>query len=364
MGRTIIRVGALVGFLLLLGTLGFTRGAIAQSESTAQLTIHNRICPLGFTGPDYYGVCHDTPPNPGLPFIVSGPSVAEGITEPNGNITFAGLTPGSYAVSGGVPGEFATANYFCASADTPSRAYPFTETATGITVSLPAGADVICDWYNTPIDLSGLPTPPPAPATLEVYAAICPADYKGSSYFHDCFENAASTGSVTYTLTESPGASIHQPIGGDGHARFTNIDPGTYVLSDSAPGDALEGRFVYCTFDGENPVTFALDNMQNAITLSIGAGQRVACDWYFLPADLLGEPQPTATPRPGGSVVVLPDTGAHTPVATSVSAWFLLLLASGMLAGLVSIRRSGMQNVRPAVKIQGYDTDTGAERNQ
>ncbi|HEV2108717.1 MAG TPA: hypothetical protein VGR16_10685 [Thermomicrobiales bacterium] len=365
MGRAIVRLGVLFGLFLLLGTLGVTRTVAGQAEP-ARLTIHNRICPIGFSGPDYYGTCHDTPPDPGLPFTLSGPVLAEGITDPEGNITFAGLTPGDYAVSGGVPGEFATVNYFCASADTPSQAYPFTRTATGITVSLPAGADVICDWYNTPIDLSGRPTPPIEPATLEVYAAICPVSYEGSSYFDDCFPNAASAGSVTFTLERPGGPSIDQPVGSDGHARFANLRPGTYTLSDSVPGDALDGRFVYCTFDGADPRTYALDHTENAISLTIDADERVACDWYILPADLRGEPVPTATPRPGSGVVVLPDTGTSAVAApiAPVSAWFTVLISAGVLAGLVAVRWPGMQMIRRAAKIRVSGTHDSGGRQQ
>lgn len=389
MKRSVPRVGVLTVLCFVLGIIGVTPVGAAQTDSTAQLTIHNRICPEGFSGPDYYGTCHDTAPNPGLPFFISGPETASATTNASGNVTFSALTAGDYAVSGGVPGEFADVNYFCAEADALTIPYPFTKTATGIAVSLPAGANIICDWYNTPINLSGLPTPAPVadPASLTVYAAICPAGYDGGSYFDDCFDNAADAGSVTFTLTEVDstslievaGTAIDVPVGNDGHARFDGLDAGTYALADSVPGDALDGRFVYCTFDGTNPETFTLDYTQNAIVFSVGTGQEVACDWYILPADLKGEPAPTATataaPAPtatpgvtGGGVVGLPNTGSGggpTAVGFGVGLIrFLVLLALGLLAGTAMIVQHRVQLAANAAKIRTSGTDARRDARQ
>jgi hypothetical protein len=383
MKRFVPRIGALTALLFVIGFVGAVPVGAAQTDDTARITIHNRICPEGFSGPDYYGACHDTAPNPGLPFSLSGPESASDTTDSSGNVTFASLTPGDYAVSGGVPGEFADVNYFCAEADALTIAYPFTETTTGITVSLPAGANIICDWYNTPINMSGLPTATPVAeaASLTVYAAICPAGYAGGSYFDDCFDNAADAGSVTYTLADAAGNPIDQTVGTDGHARFTSLIGGTYALSDSVPGDALDGRFVYCTFDGANPQTFALDYTENAITLSITAGQEVACDWYILPADLKGEPGPTATatattvsaptatpPVSGGGVVGLPNTGSGSvpaAVGRDVGMNGLLgLLAIGFLAGAGMLRQRCVQPAANAANIRTSRTDARRDARQ
>lgn len=379
MNRFLLRFGVLVALVFALGLVGLAPIGATQADATARLTVHNRICPEGFSGPDYYGTCHDTAPNPGLPFSISGPDAAAATTDAGGNVTFADLTAGDYAVSGGVPGEFADVNYFCAEADALAVAYPFTETATGITVSLPAGADVICDWYNTPINLSGLPTPTPAPtadlATLTVYAAICPAGYNGGSYFDDCFDNAADAGSVTFTLVDGAGTRLDQAVGADGRARFTSLSGGTYVLNDSVPGDALDGRFVYCTFDGASPQTFALGYTENAISLTLAAGQEVACDWYILPADLRGEPAPTVTataaaaPKPtttpsvtGGDVVGLPDTGSGGGPMPSGSgsgvAGFVVLFTLGSMTGAGMILQHRRQITVDAAKIPAARTPT------
>lgn len=378
MKRFVSRIGTLTALFFAIGIMSATPVGAAQTSDTARITIHNRICPEGFSGPDYYGACHDTAPNPGLPFSLSGPESSTDTTDSSGNVAFEGLIPGDYAISGGVPGEFADVNYFCAEADALTVVYPFTETMTGLTIALPAGADIICDWYNTPINMSGLPTATPVgeAASLTVYAAICPVGYMGSSYFDDCFENAADAGAVTYTLAEATGNPIDQPVGADGHARFMSLSGGTFSLSDSVPGDALDGRFVYCTIDGANPQTFALDYTENTINLSIAAGQDVVCDWYIVPANLKGEPAPTATATvvsvstatptvSGGGVVGLPNTGSGSAPAAIGGGFgvngLLGLLAIGFLTRVGMFWQRYVQPAANASKIRTSGTDARRE---
>lgn len=136
----------------------FYVGADLRGFPTATLTIHNRLCPPGFPGPDYDAACHGTAAPAGLEFGVAGPDPATASTDEAGNTTFR-LAEGRYRVRGGVPGEFATLAVFCAPAARPGTPYPFTplrggprgpEDETGIELDLVGGGDVVCDWYNTP----------------------------------------------------------------------------------------------------------------------------------------------------------------------------------------------------------------------
>ena len=349
----------------LLGVASLGQARAAQTDG-ARLTIHNRICPSGFTGPDFYGTCHDTAPNPGLPFSISGPEPGSGTTDANGDITFGGLIPGPYTVSGGVPGEFAEVTYFCARRATPSVAFPFSVVTTGISVTLADTDDVVCDWYNSPIDLSGLPTATPVveAATLTVYAAICPVDFSGESYFDECFDRPAEAASVVFLLSAGGVALTEQAVGDDGHAQFNGVQAGTYLLSDSVPGDFLDGRFVYCTFDGGSPVTYDLPYTENAIEITIGAGQAVACDWYIEPADQGVTPTatvaaPTATARPAGptattgAVVGLPNTGAGGALGSVASDGLVSMwLTSAVLAlfGTFGLIVAARRRVQPVVR--------------
>jgi len=368
----------LVGFFVLVAAalfgVAFPGQADAAQAGGAGLTIHNRICPTGFAGPDYYDTCHDTTPNPGLPFSLTGPEIGEATTDAAGNVDFVDLTPGTYTVSGGVPGEFADVTYFCARRATPAVAFPFTVVTTGISVTLAAGDDVVCDWYNSPIDLSGLPTPTAtavaAPSTLTVLAAICPVDFTGTSYYDECFDRPANADSVVFTLFRANVAIAEEAVGDDGRARFNGVQAGTYLLTDSVPGDFLDGRFVYCTFDGANPVTYDLDYDENAIELTIPAGVDVACDWYIEPTDQ-GAPTatavaptavtaPTATARPAGPVVGLPNTGAGgTDVAASAAAgqtsviWITMVAMLGTVAAGLSLAARRMRPSRSSGTLGG-----------
>ena len=133
-------------------------GADLRGFPTATLTIHNRLCPPGFAGRDFYGACHDSPAPAGLGFAVEGPDSGSASTDEHGNTAFR-LAAGRYAVRGGVPGEFATLAVFCARSATPGVAFPITAILggtrgptdlIGIEIDLGGGDDVVCDWYNTP----------------------------------------------------------------------------------------------------------------------------------------------------------------------------------------------------------------------
>lgn len=126
----------------------------------AALTIHHRACPAGFDGPDFYSVCHDNPLGP-WELRLRGPEDREEQTDANGNLTFAGLTPGTYEVlGGGGPTDFVGLHTFCAPASNPGTEFPSTtERLTGgpgafsVELTLSAGDDVVCDFYVLPVDL-------------------------------------------------------------------------------------------------------------------------------------------------------------------------------------------------------------------
>jgi hypothetical protein len=166
MQRATLLVRLTAGLGLMIGLFAFAvAGAGAQTAAT--ITIHNRICPGGFDpdsgGDEFFAECHDTAPDPALGFILTGGAALE--TDAEGNVVFDGLAAGTYEISGGAPGEFAETVVFCSDADDVSVAWPFVFTGIGISVTVAAGDNVVCDWYNIPIDLSGAPTPTKAPTT-------------------------------------------------------------------------------------------------------------------------------------------------------------------------------------------------------
>jgi hypothetical protein len=136
---------------LLFGTL--VSGSAQAADSS--ITIHNRICPVGYNGNDIFGDCHGNPQTSNLGFTISGPASDSGTTDGDGNITFSGLPAGTYNISGGVPGEFASTVVYCSVEDDPNNTIAVTSTDTGVSIDLPASTNVICDWYNIPFNLKG-----------------------------------------------------------------------------------------------------------------------------------------------------------------------------------------------------------------
>ena len=129
-----------------------------QVAGGASLTIHNRLCPTGYAGTNYFRDCYGRSVGAGVEFFVRGTERAKRVTNVDGNVTF-GLEPGRYRVRGGIPGEFATLRVFCAPAAKPGTPFPFTyilggvrgeDDPTGIRIKLAAGDAVVCDWYNIP----------------------------------------------------------------------------------------------------------------------------------------------------------------------------------------------------------------------
>jgi hypothetical protein len=161
-GLRVVQMAAGLALLLVLFGTTFSQ---ASAGGSGDLFIHNRLCPTGYTGDTIFEDCHDNPQDSNLEFTISGPESATAATDDDGNVTFADLTPGSYNVSGGVPGEFADAIVYCSAEGDPETLVAPPATATGFSVSMPADflGSIICDWYNIPIDLSGAPTPTPTP---------------------------------------------------------------------------------------------------------------------------------------------------------------------------------------------------------
>ncbi|MGH2533574.1 MAG: hypothetical protein ACRDJW_14845 [Thermomicrobiales bacterium] len=187
MRRNGIVVHLAAGTWLLLALIATTVSPTAAQNGSASITIHNRICPVEYSGDDIFGDCHGNPPASSLEFAISGPISVAGATDGAGNVTFAELPAGTYEISGGVSAEYADSYVYCSANDNPENVLPVTWSAIGVAIDVPDGAAVLCDWYNTPYDLpdddNGAEEPPvppvdePAPLVfvwLEAYN--CDAD--------------------------------------------------------------------------------------------------------------------------------------------------------------------------------------------
>ena len=184
----------------------------APGQATASLTIHNRVCPPDTTPGDFFGDCHDHPAPAGLEFSLEGPVSRTAETDDDGNVVFADLPTGTYAVRGGVPGEFASLHVSCALAYDVSIRFPFDpirggvrgpDDPTGIRLTLDgggaqyAGDPVVCDWYNLPEDLRGGSAPTPrASATSTPPRVIAPPVAAGKRHLMITALPATGSGSL------------------------------------------------------------------------------------------------------------------------------------------------------------------------
>jgi hypothetical protein len=166
-----------------LGEEGQPTATQAPETGESSIEVHNRICPTEYAGDNFFGDCHDNPPDPGLSFTFTDGVTREGTTDAQGDVGFANLPEGTYTITGGVPGEFAERVVYCAvGTEETSNQEPveFEYVTGGIQFFLPADTNVICDWYQIPFDLQGDPTPTTTPETddfdLPIFKLICDAE--------------------------------------------------------------------------------------------------------------------------------------------------------------------------------------------
>jgi hypothetical protein len=160
--RGVLRLSA--GFALLFILMTGALSHASAGTGTSAIIIHNRICPTGYAGNDIFGTCHGNPQDSHLDFTIEGPVTETFATGDDGNVAFQVLPAGTYNISGGVPGEFASTVVYCSVQDEPDNQVPATQTDIGYSIELADDTTVICDWYNIPEDLSGN-TPTPAPTS-------------------------------------------------------------------------------------------------------------------------------------------------------------------------------------------------------
>lgn len=171
----------------LLGMLAMIPGGQAASAQAgdSSIEVHERICPTGYEGSDFFGDCHDTIPDPGMPFTFTNTDTGEtweGTTNENGNIGFANLPAGTYTITGGAPGDFAEHIVYCAigtEENANQEQVPVEYVTGGVQFDLPASTNVICDWYEIPYDLQGEPTattPAENVFDLPIYTLLCEED--------------------------------------------------------------------------------------------------------------------------------------------------------------------------------------------
>ena len=148
-----VRFLLVVPFALALAMAVMTGGSAgATVEGNSTITVHHRLCPTDRAIDDVFEDCHDGLVGQSFEFTIDssdGEEVfATDAATSNGSVS---VPAGVVELWGGVPGEFATTFVYCSQDQV---ALELTETAFGVSFVAPEG-EVVCDWYNTPVDLSG-----------------------------------------------------------------------------------------------------------------------------------------------------------------------------------------------------------------
>ena len=317
-----------------------------QAADGAALTVHSRLCPVAFTGPDYYANCHDTPLADityTLTLVGTG-VVGEAVVPADGDLPFTGLSFGTYELQSSVPGDFASFVAYCADGNGTAVPFAYTDTG-GVRFDLAvAGVDVTCDWYTAPDDSRGAVEE----ASVTIYKTTCPVGYAGTDFFGDCYGNPLA-GIDFSLLPAGSDQAVGAPTNADGFVAFEGITAaGAFVILEEIPGDFNE-IVVYCSADGASfPVAYTEGG--TGIVLELTTADDLRCDWYNVPVDARGTnptPVPTRAPTTGG-VVTLPNTGggATTPETGSTGAGLLVPLA--LLATIAAAIFGAARVQRPA----------------
>ncbi|MEJ7762513.1 MAG: hypothetical protein WKF80_06940 [Thermomicrobiales bacterium] len=260
----------------------------------ASLTIHYRECPIGFLGPDIYGTCHALVPEPGVSVTIDGAATASGSLDGRGDVTFDDIPAGLYTV---MPdrfgGDFTRRVVACTDAAAPGVPIPV---GLGV-VAVPAGTDVVCDWYVTNPDLSGepgaMPPTPAPPAALQAGTELvirswaCSDDYADADYLTAC-RNEAVDRTIEATRAN------RQVVAARGVMGETRFDLGGESVARLSVWDRTESedrviRLVItgCTAEDDRALPVVPEDGQSGyptFVLPIIPGETVACDWYVVPA--------------------------------------------------------------------------------
>jgi hypothetical protein len=149
------RIGSLVtvpAAAALAVTILFGGGSPASAADEATITVHHRLCPTDQTINDYFTDCHDNLVDQSFAFTVEYDGGSETFeTDAATSDGSVSVPAGEVELFGGVPGEFAETFVYCSQDQV---GIDLTSTGMGVSFDAPAG-EVVCDWFNTPIDLSG-----------------------------------------------------------------------------------------------------------------------------------------------------------------------------------------------------------------
>jgi hypothetical protein len=287
----------------------------AQDVGTGSVEIHKSECPAGTTS-DFYATCHDNPVG-GSGFDVKGPGgyASSGTSGDDGKLTFTDLPSGKFTISEIAPADYSVEVYVV-HCTRDGAAFPTTyDDSTGLRINftLPAGADVICDWYNVP--KGAAPTPTPSGGTITVIKRLCTDDPKDIKNYRDECELFGAGAGFELKAVNS-GATLNGKTGNNSQVVFTGLGNGAYALKETT-GD-------WCKAEADH-----VDASGNVLVVN-GGNTNV----YIYNC---GAKEVNTLPSTGTG-----DAGSSLPV----TGWALTLLALVGLAGGLTLKPAMARRVR------------------
>jgi hypothetical protein len=123
----------------------------APPQGAGSIEIHESACPPGVSSGDLFGLCHAYG-RAGVGLILIGPNGPTGTATtagPIGAALFPDLSAGQYRVAEStLTGDFIDYKVVCTSAGAPVSSQTSHDGGASVTFQLPAGAHVVCDWFN------------------------------------------------------------------------------------------------------------------------------------------------------------------------------------------------------------------------
>ena len=215
-----------------------------RAAGMATITIHKSVCDE--TTADLFGLCHDERVGD-VRFVVKGERV---ITDGNGEV--------SVDVASGPVRITEAAADFTAQA-TAGAAYAYCAVVPGgeqilydaladhrsIELDVPAGASVVCDWYD-------LTKAGSAPATLEIHKRVCPDGPPSGDIFEECHDVLPEQ-PVSFAVDGGESTMINA----DGNVAFAELGAGRHTVTETeGPPLAYVELAVWCSAQGTDQGVF------------------------------------------------------------------------------------------------------------
>jgi hypothetical protein len=245
---------------------------LAQEAAPApsSLTVQARACPAGYAGTTYAVDCVE--PLADIAFTLASAALGvslDGTSGADGSVVFSDLTPETYTLTGGVPGEFAANAVECTNPAGPVAAEPSQTETPGAAITLGEGVAITCSWYVTPENLRGEDE-----GTIAISAHICPG--MPIDPFTDCAAGDASGVVIDGPVALSTDAVSGATGQGDGASwvwgEEGGVPFGTYVLQPggmAAPAGYEISEVRGATGGSDSGWAFTVDEAKPEVALAV-----------------------------------------------------------------------------------------------